>query len=128
MNMTPAKRGESQLGSTRAERAFLPDVDLYSSDSGLVAVLDMPGVSKDGLEVRFEDGVLTVRGSVQREDPDGARLRWREHEVGSYHRAFEVREEIDVDKVAASYSDGVLTVQLPSVEQKKPRKIPIQDG
>ncbi len=127
MTDKPASATERTALATGREplREFIPDVDIYESQTELTAVLDLPGVNEDGLEVAFDDDHLTVRGRAAERSFDEARPVWREHCTGEFRRTFRVREKVDLDAISASFVDGVLTVRLPKAEAKKARAIPI---
>ena len=108
-----------------APAVYRPAIDVTEDDEGYELVADVPGVGKDDVEIRFEDGVLEVKGrrSVdEREEP-----RWfrRERHAGDFLRRVAFRDEIDVDAIDASVRDGVLRVRLPKAATAKPRQIPV---
>ena len=107
------------------ETRILPAVDVFETPTELVAVLDMPGVSRDGIDVEYEDRTLTIQGRVSGSASTDHVNLWREYHKGHYLRTFNVRQGIDVGKVAAAYEDGVLTVRLPKREAAVPRKISV---
>ncbi len=127
MSQSPAvKENELQRVEPEAtEMRILPAVDVFETRTELVAVLDMPGVSRDGIDVEYEDRTLTIQGRVSGSASTDHVNLWREYHKGHYFRTFNVRQGIDVGKVAAAYEDGVLTVRLPKREAAVPRKISV---
>ena len=127
MSRSPAVK-ENELQNVErptTETRFLPAVDVFETPTELVAVLDMPGVSRDGIDVEYEDRTLTIQGRVSGSaSTDRANL-WREYHEGHYFRTFTVRKDIDAEKVSAACEDGVLTVRLPKREAAVPRKISV---
>ncbi|MBN1420074.1 MAG: Hsp20/alpha crystallin family protein [Planctomycetes bacterium] len=121
----PARSRAEELPATReAARYLAPAVDIYETEAGLTLVADMPGVMKDGLDIRVKDGVLTIVGEVgpaKRTDPS-----YQEYELASYFREFILSDEVDADKIGAELKHGVLTVQLPRAERAKPKKIEVR--
>jgi HSP20 family molecular chaperone IbpA len=107
--------------------AVAPLVDLYENDDELLLVADMPGVAKDGLEIQFHDGVLSLEGrrDIERE---GQTLVRAEYRVADFVRHFTVPDGIDVAKIEATLTDGVLRLRLPKAAALKPRKIEIKAG
>jgi len=117
----------SQTGEyTRKAPVFRPNVDTYETDTELVVVADMPGVAKDGAEIRFENGVLMVHGHVPPREQPGTELLLREYDVGDFHRTFQLSEDVDPAGISAEMSNGLLTVRLPKSESAKPRRIKVR--
>lgn len=108
----------------QSARAVRPRVDVYENEEELLVLADLPGVKKDGVEVRFEAGELHV--SAERPYvPAGAPLA-EEYRAAPFARAFAMPEGIDAEKIDATLDKGVLTVRLPKVAAKKPRKIEVR--
>jgi len=101
-----------------------PRVDILETDDELLLFVDLPGVSNENVDMRFENGELTVTGRRAARQT-GRPWLW-EFEAGSFHRAFRVAENIAGDKIQAEMKDGVLTVHLPKIEAAKPRKIAVK--
>jgi len=96
-----------------------------SEDSGVVTVtLEMPGVPKEGFEVKIEGNELSVVGEKRAYDERG-RYILRERRSGSYRKVFTLDDTISRDKVDASLVDGILTIKLEVKEAAKPRRIEI---
>ena len=109
---------------TRSQgRAVTPPVDIYETPEGLVVKADLPGVSGDGLDVRVESNLLTIRGKASRSAP-GEPV-YREYDLVDFFRQFELSERVDQAKIAAELKNGVLTLNLPKAEEAKPRKIDV---
>ena len=123
------KQEVQQAGEpTKPERYFVPAVDIYETDEAVTVLADMPGVAKEGVEVRLEDDTLIIKGTKSANGGDGERVLLREFESGHYLRRFTIAEIIDQAKIEATMADGVLTLKLPKVEPAKPRKIAVQGG
>jgi len=124
-NVPAISRAEELPATREAARYLAPAVDIYEKDAGLTLVADMPGVAKDGLDIRVKDGVLTIIGEIapakKRADPT-----YQEYEIASYFREFILSDEVDADKISAELKHGVLTVQLPKAERAKPRKVEVK--
>ena len=112
---------------TRAECCFRPAVDILESDEELLLHADVPGAASDGIDVQFEDGLLTVYAKTTPRHEDVEFL-VREYGIGDYYRTFRVHEAVDAERISAQLADGVLTVRLPKAAAAKPRKIAIQAG
>ncbi|HEX2929410.1 MAG TPA: Hsp20/alpha crystallin family protein [Candidatus Binatia bacterium] len=105
------------------ERYVTPPVDIYEIQEGLVVKADLPGVAKEGLDVRVENNLLTIRGRVSH-TLAGEPI-YREYELANFFRQFELSEKVDQLKISAELKHGVLTLNLPKAEEAKPRKIDI---
>jgi len=114
----------AQTPATREDtRHLIPPVDIFETDKGLTVVADLPGVSRDGISVRVDDGVLTIEGKVK-PVVHGEPL-FNGFTLYDYFRQFELSDRVDVGKIDAKYEQGVLTVHLPRAEAHKPRQIPV---
>lgn len=110
-------------GTRTQERYVAPPVDIYEIADGLVVTADVPGVTQEQLEVRVDNHVLTIRG--QTADGPIAAPGYREFELVSYFRQFELSDKVDESKIRADLKHGVLTLTLPKAEEAKPRKIAV---
>lgn len=121
--------GETNLASGHDAEGFgawLPPVDVVEEGDNLVFRAELPGVSRDDIEVKVENGVLSLRGEKRQEKETGTDAAHRVERVyGTFHRSFTLPSSVDADKVQAHYKDGVLTLVLPKAEQARPRKITI---
>ncbi len=111
--------------STRNEPLFSPVVDIWESDSGLILMADMPGVTPDQLSVDLQDSTLTISGQVPA-GPEGRKIILKEYEVGGFYRQFSLADSIDQAAITASLKDGVLKLVLPRITPAQPRKIEIK--
>lgn len=121
--------GERRAVGTREEtrsmdRYVRPAVDIIETEEGLHIVTDLPGVAKEDLEIGIDKGILTIQGTVKPE-PRGNSV-YREFELTSYYRQFQLPEVIDQEKTRAELADGVLTLRLYKAEAAKPRRIEVQ--
>jgi Molecular chaperone (small heat shock protein) len=113
--------------ATKNETYFAPHVDIYETDRAVTVVAEMPGVTVEGVDLSLEDSILTLQGRrVLHEQP--GRIILEEYEAGHYLRRFTVAETIDQEKIAASLTDGMLTVHLPKAIPAQPRKITVKLG
>lgn len=113
---------------TRASRVYVPRVDIYSDEQGIVILADMPGVDENNVDILLEKDVLTISGFVTVDEPEDFELSYGEYGVGDFRRSFTLMEEIDRDKIEASISNGVLRVFLPKAPEAQARKISVQAG
>lgn len=99
-----------------------PLANILESKDGYVLEAEMPGVSRDGLEVTVENGVLTIVGRRTNYATSGTTL-YRESRDHDYRRVFEIDPSIDASRIGAKIEQGVLTLTLPKAEAVKPRRI-----
>lgn len=104
----------------------LPEVNIFEEKDGYALEAEMPGVSKEGLEVLLEGNELTIVGHRQRPTGHGE-LIFRESHTADYRRVFELDPAIDTRRIVAKMNQGVLTLTLPKSEEVKPRRIAVND-
>ena len=117
----------------RSETAFssVPAVDVTQTDKGYEITAELPGMEDKDIEVKLANGVLTLRGEKREEKEEKNKDYYvRERSFGSFERSFQVPEDVDADKVNASFKKGVLTVMLPksAQAQKAEKKIEVKAG
>jgi HSP20 family protein len=117
-----AQRGQS------AEAVIRPPVDVWEDKHGITLRADMPGVSKDRLNLRIDGNNLIVEGQVQLELPENAEALYADVRSSPYRRSFSLGGELETGKVEASLKDGVLTVRIPKRSELRPRKIEVQSS
>jgi HSP20 family protein len=112
-----------------AGRPWCPAVDISENENALVLSADIPGVKMEDIEIKIEQGTLTLSGSreFKKQDEKGGYHRL-ERSYGSFHRAFSLPDTVEADKVEASFDNGVLTITLPKKELAKPRTIKVAVG
>lgn len=121
---TGAQPGQTKERTRGPERFLPPPVDIYETQEGLVVLADLPGVSPNDLKIRLEDNILTIQAAPKHLVE--AEPIYREFELVNFFRQFELSEEVDQEKIAASLSHGVLRLYLPRAEKAKPREIPVR--
>ncbi|MEP6821748.1 MAG: Hsp20/alpha crystallin family protein [Chthoniobacterales bacterium] len=113
--------GRQQLFS-----GWTPALDLYQTTDDVVAVLELPGMKKDDIEISLHDGMLTISGERKDESAEAGKDDGRtERFVGKFRRSITMPTRVDSSKVNASYKDGILTVTLPKAEEVKAKQIQI---
>lgn len=117
---------ESQPQQQRSSRGWLqPQVNILENKDGYTLEAEMPGVSKEGLEVLLEGNELTIIGR-RRAPSTELQPVYRESYDRDYRRSFELDPAIDTKKITARIENGVLTLELPKAEEIKPRKITVE--
>jgi len=95
-------------------------VDLYEDKANTYVRAELPGVSREDINVEMTDGYLTLTAARKSVGADG-----KPGESFSFSRAISVADEVQTDQVSANYENGVLTVTLPKREEAKPKKVSI---
>ncbi|NCC59806.1 MAG: Hsp20/alpha crystallin family protein [Verrucomicrobiae bacterium] len=109
----------------KTDRVFrIPRADIYQNGDNVELELDMPGVSKENVQISLEGNVLTLTGRVN-EAPSEWALIHCESLQRDYQRAFELGADVDLDNIKATMNAGVLRVTLPKMATAKPRKIEV---
>ena len=108
-----------------AEPTLTPQYEVKETPEAWGLTVYLPGVSKEGLELTAEEGLITVRGRRQWKAPAGWTTVYRESVEAPFELALSHDNTIDVTKIHAELNDGVLRVSLPKAEAIKPRKIAV---
>jgi HSP20 family protein len=105
-----------------------PAVDIVEKDKAYEITAELPGMDESNVEVKFSDGMLTIKGEKEEAKEEKKKDRYlSERRYGAFQRTFGVPDGVDMDKIEASFKKGVLTVVLPkgAEAQKKEKKIAI---
>ena len=107
--------------------AWMPPVDIYSTgEHELVIKAEIPGMSKDDIDITVENFTLTIRGEKKTEETvKDEQFHRVERSYGTFMRSFALPHTVDSNNVAAEYKNGVLTVKLPIREEAKPKQIKV---
>lgn len=109
------------------DRPWVPAVDIRETEHELIVKADVPDMKFEDIDVRMENGTLTIRGErkFEHDKTDGG---WHrvERAYGSFERAFALPDTVSPDGVKAEYKNGALTVTLPKKEIAKPRQVKVQ--
>lgn len=106
-------------------RAYVsPEVNIYETEHGYTLEAEMPGVTREHLEVTLENNALTLVGH-RTEDALPGTLLYRESRPADYRRVFELDPAIDSQKIRAQMNQGLLILELPKTEAVKPRRIAV---
>jgi len=123
------KSGVAKQGSTDLSFAdWAPSVDIEEEEDKYVIKADLPGVDKKDIDVKLENGVLSIRGEKQteKETGKGTKRHRTERFHGTFARSFTLPEAVKAEQVDASYKDGVLSLFVPKAEEAKPKSIDIK--
>ena len=123
-NTVPSKTETAAPGTRDETRTLTPAVDIFETPEGLGVVVDMPGADKSDIEVDVRDNVLTIKGTSRSLLPGEPLL--REYQLLNFFRQFQLGDKVDQEKIRAEMKYGVLTVHLPMVKEKQPKKITVE--
>lgn len=109
------------------EGMFSPAVDLVEEKDHLMLKADLPGLTKDDVNVTVQDNHLTIKGEKKREaETKDANLYLSERVYGRFTRTIELPSTVDAKKIEARFKDGVLQITLPKTEEAKPKQIEVK--
>jgi HSP20 family molecular chaperone IbpA len=120
--LTPTKPAESN------QRPVSPAVDIFEDAGGITLLADMPGVSRDRLDVKLDGDNLSIEGGVDIDLPSEMRALWAEVNVPRFSRTFTLSRELDAARIEANLKDGVLTLRVPKQAHAQPRRIDVSAG
>lgn len=119
-----AQTTEGKMTTREENRYQMPPVDICETKDGLIVVADLPGVEKDGVDIRVDQDVLTIQGRVK---PDGhGDSLYNEFAMLDYFRQFQLSDQVAQDKITAELKHGVLKIYLPKAEKAKAKQIAVQ--
>lgn len=116
----------SQRGQAAEAPPITPPVDIWEDQDGITLCADMPGVSKDRLNLRIDGNNLIVEGQVQFELSEKVEALYADVRSSLYRRSFALSRELEAGKIEATLKDGVLTVRIPKRAELRPRRIEVQ--
>ncbi|MBN2044099.1 MAG: Hsp20/alpha crystallin family protein [Anaerolineales bacterium] len=111
---------------TRQRQCFVPRADVYETETDVVVVADIPGVTNKSVEITLEKNVLIINAFRSSSIPEGYSLAYSEYEEGDYMRSFRLSNEINQEKIDAKVKNGELWLNLPKVEVAKVKKIAVK--
>ena len=110
---------------TQLFSGWSPALDLYQSKDSVTAVVELPGMRKEDIEISLHEGMLTIGGERKEQTTEDNKAERSERYVGKFRRSITLPSRVDASKVNATYKDGILTVTLPKAEEAKPRQIQV---
>ncbi len=109
------------------EAPFWPAVDVAEEKEAFLVRMDLPGLSKDDVNVTMQDHFLTIKGEKKHEtESKETNYYYRERVHGTFARTIEMPSTVDAKKIEAHFKDGVLHVRLPKTEEAKPKQIDVK--
>jgi HSP20 family protein len=115
-----------ETAGDEGSRNVRPAVDIFVKDDKTFIKAELPGMEKKDISLDIQNGVLTLRGERKNESEVKEENFYRkEISHGTFVRAFTLPDEVDTDRIKAEFKDGILTVEVPSPEIRKPKQITV---
>ena len=122
---TVAARQQEQR-QAQNEQTLMPPVDVIEDSTGITLYADLPGVTRDNLDLHVEGDSLSIEGNVKLEMPEALQATYAEVNCSRYRRVFTLSKELDPEKITAELAQGVLKLRIPKAEHAQPRRIEIR--
>lgn len=118
-----------QTGGEQRQSTLYPPVDIYEDSNGITLLMDMPGVSKEHMNLHVDDNNLVVEGDMEIDMPEQMVSLHADIRATHYRRVFSLGgEQLDTGKVKASLKNGLLQIDIPKRAELQPRKIEVRAG
>lgn len=125
LKLQEKKELEQKEEQTVPGRYYIPYTDIYENENALTVVMEIPGVSKDAIDIRLEKSELTVNAEINMQNYSNYQPVYTEYNIGHFSRSFILNSKVDRERIEAHVADGVLTLTLPKAKEAKPRRISI---
>jgi HSP20 family molecular chaperone IbpA len=106
-------------------RYFVPTTDIFETEDALTVVMEVPGVSREALDINLESDVLKIEAKIDPSKYEGMEPLYTEYNVGHFARSFTLSNKIDRQQISAKLEDGILTLTLTKAKEAMPRKISV---
>ena len=116
---------KSATPSPETDVVMQPAVDICEDTDGISLWVDMPGVSRDRLDIQVDRDTLVIEGHAQIDTPEGIKPIYADVRSTRYRRSFALSSELDTDQIEATMTDGVLNLRIHKRAESKPRKIEV---
>lgn len=118
--------GDMLSGTTRTASSY-PAINVLADEDSAMITAEIPGVNKEDLEINVTGDTLTITGERKPDElPENTRYHRRERSHGKFDRNIQLPYTIDVNKVKAKFTNGILEIVLPRIEAEKPKKITVK--
>lgn len=109
---------------------WLPAVNVEESAEELLLTAELPGMSREDVEIELENNILTIRGERAEERTEGEEKRYHlwERRYGSFQRSFTLPRTVDAEGISADFENGLLRVHMPKAPEAKGRRIEIGEA
>ena len=111
--------------------SFAPSIDVYETDKEIKVDVELPGIDEKDIDITLGNNVLTISGKKETEETEKNKSFYRhERSYGSFRRSIQLPDDVDEDKIDATYNKGILKIVLPKTEQSVSlrKKIEIKKG
>jgi HSP20 family protein len=111
----------------RQNSSWVPATDIYNTEDSYLFKMEVPGFSKEDVNIEFQDGVLTIKGEHKPQvESDDITHHFLERKTSSFSRSFQLPKSVDGSKIEATMTRGMLEVKIAKPEEKKPKSIDIK--
>ncbi|MDX1606971.1 MAG: Hsp20/alpha crystallin family protein [Candidatus Competibacterales bacterium] len=122
-------QAEQEIPTRTEQETFLrPPVTVYEDAGGITLKADLPGVSRDRLDIRVDRNTLTIEAEVGIDMPEGMEALYADVNITRFRRSFTLSNELEAERISAEMKDGVLTLTLPKRAELQPRRIEVNTG
>lgn len=121
----PFARFASQDDEDLVSGTWVPPVDVAETQEKIIVRAEVPGMRQEDIQIEFENGLLTIKGERKIEKSEGMTWHRVERVYGNFSRSFTLPRTVDPEKIAASYREGILEIDVPKKEEAKPKNIRI---
>lgn len=106
---------------------WTPSTDMSEDENEYIIKMDIPGMTKDDIEVNFEDNRIIIRGERSEEEEEEKKDYIRKERYdGSFYRSFTIPKTVEEDQIKAKFEEGVLKINLPKAEVSKPKEVKVE--
>ncbi len=124
-----AQTTQAKVSEQKASVSTLaPLADIYETKQGATLYVDLPGVSKESLDIDIDQHVLTIKGAINLDMPEKLEPTYMEVRSQQFERRFTLGEELDSSRIEANLNQGELKLFIPRSEKHKPRKIEVKSA
>lgn len=109
-----------------SEATLTPPVDVIEDSNGITLYADLPGVSREKLDLRVEADTVTIEAEADLAMPEGLASQHTEVGLARFRRVFTLSKELDTEQVSAELSQGVLTLRIPKAAHAQPRRVEVR--
>ena len=126
-SLQPQEKKElvSKDETTVPVRYFVPTTDIFETEDALTVVMEVPGVSREALDINLESDVQKIEAKIDPSKYEGMEPLYTEYNVGHFARSFTLSNKIDRQQISAKLEDGILTLTLTKAKEAMPRKISV---